>query len=204
MTMVPPYTTDEAAFKWISDHLITHKLQFGLAALLSPCILYLMFSQLEKYPQNDKIAFRVGIIFLSGYFVASCIAYTSQVILVPKLIQAGLLEQARIWYFNSPVSIAYFINQFGYCAWGIGTIILFIKFIKKEGFIKYLSIIYLLSGLLSIIAFTGLIVDNKCMNSMTLYSGLVLIPVGIVSVIWGMKENNKSTSTQTEGVDKLR
>jgi len=56
--------------------------------------------------------------------------------------------------------------------------------------IRYLTLIYILSAVLSIVAFAGLRIDNMSLNSMTLYSGLVLIPVGIMTTVWGIKENN--------------
>jgi len=191
MAISQPQGNDEEQFKWILDHLTIYKLQFFFALLLGPSIIYLMFSQLDKYSHNDKIVLRIGFVFITGYFVLNSIAYASQIIILPKLIEADFIDQATVWYFNSSTSVTYFIDQMGYCFWGIGAIILFIRFLKERGIIKYLSLIYTVSGILSIIAFFGLIIDNELMNSMTLYSGLVLIPIGIMTLIWGLKENRK-------------
>jgi CDP-diacylglycerol--glycerol-3-phosphate 3-phosphatidyltransferase len=176
---------------WVKDHLIIYKFQFLFAFLISPSLIYLMVSQLNKYHVAITISKVPGLLFITGYVVLNSIAYASQIILVPKFIATGLIEQARVWYLLSPTSITYFINQMGYCFWGIGTIILFAGFIKEKGMIRYLSLIYTISALLSIVAFVGLMIDNRVVNSMTLYSGLVLIPIGIMSVIWGIKENRK-------------
>jgi hypothetical protein len=32
---------------------------------------------------------------------------------------------------------------------------------------------------------------NEIINSMTLYGGLVLIPIGIMTIIWGLQDNKK-------------
>lgn len=192
MAIEQPQGADEEQFKWIQDHLILYKLQFIFASLIGPSIIYLMLSQLGKFPENDKIALRAGFVFITGYFVLNSIAYASQIILVPRLIRAGMTEQARVWYFNSSASATYFIDQMGYCFWGIGAIILFFRFLREKGPVKYLSLIYTLSGILSIAAFAGLIIDNAFLNSLTLYSGLILTPVGIITLIWGLKESKKA------------
>jgi hypothetical protein len=195
MAISQPQGNDEEQFKWILDNLTIYKLQFFFALLLAPSIIYLMLSQLDKYSHNDKIALRIGFLFITGYLVLNSVAYSSQIFFLPAIIEAGFIEQARVWYFNSSTSVIYFIDQLGYCFWGIGAIILFMKFIKERGIIKYLSLIYTISGILSIVAFFGLIVDNILMNSMTLYSGLILIPIGIMTLIWGLKENKKINGT---------
>jgi hypothetical protein len=191
MAISQPQGDEEEQFKWILENLTIHKLQFFFATLLSPSIIYLMLSQLDKYPNNDKIALKLGFVFVMGYFVLNSIAYASQIILIPKLVQAGMIEQVKIWHFNSSTSVTYFMNQMGYCFWGIGAIILFLRFLKEKGIIKYLSLIYTISGILSIIAFFGLIIDNEFMNSMTLYSGLVLAPIGIMTLILGLNKKKK-------------
>jgi CDP-diacylglycerol--glycerol-3-phosphate 3-phosphatidyltransferase len=186
--VLQPQGTDLEQLSRITDNRMIFTIQYLFAWFISPSIIYLMLSQLAKYALKDKVTSTLGFIFLGGYFVLNSIAYASQMILVPRLFQSGMVEHARVWYFNSSFSIAYFANQMGYCFWAIGTIILFSSYIFKKGMIKYLSIIYMVSAVLSIVAFAGLIIDNESINSMTLYSGLVLLPVGIMTTIWGMKE----------------
>lgn len=177
---------------WIKDHSTIYKIQFFFAFLISPSIIYMMLAQLDKFHFENDIAKRLGLIFITGYFVLNSISYSSQVTIVPRLVRSGLIEQAGVWYFMSPTSVMYFINQMGYCFWGIGTMIWFTRLIKEKGMIKYLSLIYTLSAILSVIAFVGYIIDNRMINSMTLFSGLILIPTGIMTLIWGIKENNKT------------
>ncbi len=126
MGISQPQGTDEEQLNWIQNHITLFKLQFFFAFLISPSIIYMMLSQLDKYPSSNKIISKVGLVFITGYFVLNSIAYASQMILVPKLMEAGLIEQAKVWYFGSSFSVIYFIDQMGYCFWGIGTIILFL------------------------------------------------------------------------------
>ena len=189
MAAFQPQGTIDNHFVWIHNNAGIYKLQFFFAFLLSPSIIYLMYSQLNLYPAGNKIELMTGTIFLAGYLVLNSISYASQMTIVPLMIEAGLTGQAKVWYFSSPTSIAYFLNQTGYCFWALGALILFTRLVKEKGTIKYISIIYMLSAILSVAAFAGLIIENKTLNSMTLYSGLVLIPVGIMSVIRGVKVN---------------
>lgn len=191
MSLSQPQGVDIEQLNWIQSNLTLYKIQFFFAFLISPSIIYLMVSQLYKQHIDNYISTKIGFIFIVAYFVLNSVSYASQIVIVPKFIISGNIEQARVWYFGSSISVTYFINQMGYCFWGVGAIILFVKSIKGKGMIKYLSIIYTLSAILSIIAFIGLLFDSKSINSMTLYSGLILIPVGIMTTIWGIQENIK-------------
>ena len=175
---------------WISKNLTVHRMMFTVAFLISPALVYMMISQLEATAKTGKINMRTGLVFLTCYVVLVSIAYASQAALVPMLIKNGLPDQAATWYFNSSYSITYFVDQMGYCFWGAGAIILFHRLIFEPGMIKYISIIYVISAILSILAFTGLMINNLVLQSMTLYSGLLLAPVGILTVIWACREKN--------------
>jgi hypothetical protein len=188
MALAQPGGNTEEQFRWISAHLALFKVQFLFALLIGPAIVYMMVSQLDRYPASGKIASALGSVFLTAYIVLISISYASQIVILPGLIGSGFTEQAHVWYFNSPVSVVYFLNQMGYCFWGIGAMVLFTRLIKQRGIIRYISLIYILSGILSVTALFGLMVESKAINSLTLYGGLVLVPVGILTVITGIKD----------------
>jgi hypothetical protein len=187
MAISQPSGTLEEQLKWVAENTNHMKWQFFLALLISPAIIYLMVAQLTIAGIADKVLLRLGMIFLAVYAALNCISYGSQVVLVPKLLEAGMYDQLALWYFGSEVSIAYFLNQTGYFFWAIGTLVLFSRFITQKGMIRYISILYVVSAVLSIVAFVGLILDNAALNSMTFPSGLLLLPVGIMTVVWGVK-----------------
>ena len=189
MMLSQPTGSDEDQLNWVLNHLTLYKIQFFLAFLIAPSIIYLMLAQLGKQVTTENNMIKFGYIFIAGYAVLVSIAYCSQIILVPGLLKNGLIDQAKAWYFGSTVSATFFIDQLGYCFWGIGTIVLFRQFLNGKGIIRSLGILYLVSAVLSIIAFIGLILDNKLMKEMTLYSGLMLIPVAILTIILGYREN---------------
>lgn len=185
MAISRPSGTLEEQLGWVAQNIGYMKWQFLLALLISPAIIYMMSAQLTKVEITDKVMQRTGLVFLTVYVALNCISYGSQVVLIPKLIQTGMQDQLTLWYFGSEVSIAYFLNQTGYFFWATGTLILFSRYVLQQGMIRYISLLYVSSAVLSIVSFAGLVVGNSTMNSMTFPSGLLLLPVGILTMIWG-------------------
>jgi hypothetical protein len=189
MAIAQPEGSIEDELHWITQHLTLHKLKFFFALLISPALIYLMLSQVLHVPKVDKISMRSAMIFLAVYAALVAISYSSQMILLPALLEAGMMHEAKIWYFETSYSIPYFINQSGYFFWAIAAIVLFFRFRSHLGMIRYFSLIYSVSAVLSIIAFLGLVADIGWMKLMTFPSGLLLLPVGVLSVVWGVREN---------------
>ena len=146
-----------------------------------------MFALLDRLPPAGAVARRLGTAFLAAYLALISVAYLSQVVLVPRFLAAGEASLARAWYFGSHASIAYFVNQLGYCLWGAGALILFLGPLRTNGLPRVIAAFYCLSGVLSLVAFAGLLVENDALNRLTLPGGLMLLPVGILTAIWGMR-----------------
>jgi hypothetical protein len=195
MAISQPSGTFEEQLRWVAENTNHMKWQFFLALLISPSIVYLMSSQLAKADIADKVMLQVGTVFLTVYVALNCISYGSQVVLVPKLLASGMYDQLTLWYFGSEVSIAYFLNQTGYFFWAIGTLVLFSRFVTQKGMIRYISILYVVSAVLSIVAFVGLVINNSTLNSMTFPSGLLLLPVGAMTVVWGLRDKRSILQT---------
>jgi hypothetical protein len=189
MAISQPEGSLEDELHWITQNLTQHKIKFFFALLISPALVYMMLSQVLHVPKVDKISMRSAMIFLAVYATLVTISYSSQLILLPALIEAELINEAKIWYFETPYSVPYFINQSGYFFWAIAASVLFFRFRMHHGMIRYFSLLYTVSAVLSIIAFLGLVMDIGWMKLMTFPSGLLLLPVGIMSVIWGIREN---------------
>jgi|GEM_PF-641003 len=189
MALAPHDGTVSEQFQWIQAHRPLHIAQFVFALLLSPTLVYLMLAQIGPVLTRDSIPVRLGMFFLTAYLVLNSIAYGSQLVVLPHLIERGTEAQAILWSMNSPTSLIYFLNQMGYCFWGGGTLLLFYHRVAVPGMIRVVSLIYLISATLSILAFVGLILANPTLNSFTLYSGLLLLPVGIITVVWGWQDS---------------
>ncbi len=87
-----------------------------------------MTTQLTMANIADKVLLRLGMIFMAVYAALNCISYGSQVVLVPKLLEAGMQDQLAL------------------------------------------------------------------MNSMTFPGGLLLLPVGVMTVVWGVKSKRSISS----------
>ncbi|HOW44872.1 MAG TPA: hypothetical protein PK919_06840 [Candidatus Aminicenantes bacterium] len=168
---------------WTRSHLPLFRAQFVLALLIAPALLYLMLAQLRRLDVGG-IFLRLGLLFLAAYLVLSSVSYASQAVLLPRFLAAGRLEAARSWLFSAPGSAAYFLNQLGTCFWGAAAIVLFFRAWNWQGLSALIAGFYLLSAALSILAFAGLLLDVPGLMAMTLPAGLVLFPVGVLTVLW--------------------
>jgi len=187
MAIARPTGSIEQQLQWVAGHSLLFKMQFLLALLIAPAIVYLMLAQLNKLQTADNISKRFGMVFLSAYVVLNSVSYASQAVLLPRFLAAGQMEFARAWYFASPMSVSYFINQLGYCFWGIAAIALFFGTMRGQRLPGLIAAFYFLSSLLSIMAFAGLLFDSRVLMRLTMPGGLVLFPVGILTMAWGLQ-----------------
>lgn len=184
MALASPAGNVDLQLLWVRGHLALFRGQMVLALLIAPALLYMMLAQLRRLAVGG-VALRLGLLFLAAYLVLTSVSYASQAILVPRFLAAGRLEAARSWLFSAPGSIAFFLDQLGYCFWGAAAIVLFFRAWNWQGLSALIAGFYLLSAALSILAFAGLLLDVPGLMAMTLPSGLVLLPVGVLTVFWG-------------------
>lgn len=177
----------ETQLQWVASHQALFRAQFFLAFLLAPALVYVMLAQLAKLQPAEGLGQRFGMVFIAAYVVLVSVAYASQLVLVPRFLATGQAGLARAWYFASPASIAYFANQLGYGFWAVGVIALFIRVQRGHGLPSFIASLYLLSALLSLMAFAGLLLNNRVLNDLTVPSGLALLPVGVLTAAWGWR-----------------
>ena len=170
--------------QWVAGHTFLFKMQFFLAMLIAPAIVYLMLAQLNGLPTADTVSRSFGMVFLAAYVVLNSISYASQVVLLPRFLAAGEMDLAKAWYFASSASVAYFMNQLGYCFWGIAAFALFFAVLRGKGVPRLIAAFYFLSAILSIMAFAGLMFESEALMRLTMPGGLVLFPVGILTIVW--------------------
>ena len=198
MAMAKAPGSIEQQLQWVAGHALLYRAQFVLALLLAPAIVYMMLAQLNRLQTADSISTRFGMVFLAAYVVLNSVSYASQAVLVPRYLAVGQVDLARAWYFASPSSVAYFINQLGYCFWGIAAIALFSKALLDWRLTGLIASFYYLSALLSIMAFAGLLFENRGLMRLTMPGGLVLFPVGFLTVVWGWQNDPAKVSQASE------
>ncbi len=189
MAFSQPEGSIATQFEWILDNITIFNLQFFFAALICPALFYMMVTQLKKMENKNSVRLIIGYSILGIYAALISLSYGSQFLILPKLIQAGKMDYAGLWYFRNPSSYSYYLNQLAYAIWGIGAFVLFAKYISAGVFIRIISILYLFSAALSLVAFTGLLTGNEKINSLTVISGLLLLPVGFLNIFWGLKKS---------------
>jgi hypothetical protein len=182
-----PEHLDEAMI-WIQSNRGVFRLQFFLAMLISPAALYLLTSLLHSITNRYRPMEPLGWLFLGAYVVLTSISYGAQAILVPGLLASGRWDLAGFWYFESPHSISYFLNQLGYAFFGAGVIILFSGFLRCPGWQKTAGYLLVISGALSILAFLGLFMEVAWLNFLTMISGILMLPLGILTIVVGYKD----------------
>lgn len=173
----------------ISNSPTTYIVNFIVASLIAPTISFILLT-IAFYIQTKKetpILNNFGAFLLGPYVTLVSIAYTTQYTLLQSFITGGKLKEAELWYFGNQDSIPYFINQLGYTFFALSALFIGYKLLFEQGLPKALGILLWISGLLSIIAFIGLIMKNEVINSITIISGLFIVPIGIIAAIWGMR-----------------
>lgn len=160
---------------------------FVNASLIAPSAFALISIVSGLYRKEKKDLFdTIGIVLLIGYCILNSISYISQYSILPRLITAGKINEAIEWLFDKD-SLIYFLNQMGYSLFGMGVIIIFKGFLRAKGIEKILGLIFCISGALSILAFIGLLIQNELLNMLTIFSGLLMVPAGVLTVILGAR-----------------
>jgi len=159
------------------------------ASLIAPSILVLMltFARYTETRKQTPLIYRLSLLFLAGYFVFVSISYVSQYVYLPRLLAVGNIELATAWYFGNEFSRPYFFNQLGYFLFGIAAIMIGYKMFFEPLLPRLIGIVLWASGLLCLIAFFGLILRIEGQGLISVLSGLLTLPVGIMSILWGRK-----------------
>jgi len=77
---------------------------------------------------------------------------------------------------------------------GIAAIIIGHRLFFEPLLPRLIGIILWVSGLLCFFAFLGLILHIEWQGIVSVFSGLLTLPVGILSIIWGRKMQNSSST----------
>ncbi len=161
---------------------------FVNASLIAPSAFALISIVSGLYRKEKKDLFdSIGIVLLIGYCILNSISYISQYSILPRLITAGKINEAIEWLFDNKDSLVYFLNQMGYSLFGMGAIIIFKGSLRAKGIERLLGLIFCISGVLSILAFIGLLIQNELLNMLTIFSGLLLVPAGVLAIILGAR-----------------
>ncbi|MFO7849928.1 MAG: hypothetical protein R6V67_08210 [Spirochaetia bacterium] len=121
------------------------------------------------------------------YAILATLSYASQIvfsILGPMELQP---EKALSWYFFDPHSLPHVVNQTGYLLWGITTLFLFIPLLRRRGYVFWISMFLIIPSIIQITASITFYMGFTDLVGLTFYRGLLLLPAGILIIIYGLK-----------------
>jgi hypothetical protein len=186
----------EEQLRQISEAPGLFRANFFWASLIAPSILVLMltFARYTETRKHTPLIYRLSLLFLTGYFVFVSISYVSQYTYLPRLLADGNIDLALAWYFGNESSRPYFFNQLGYSLFGIAAILIGYKMFYESLLPRLIGIVLWASGLLCLLAFLGLILHIPGQGLISILSGLLTLPVGIMAILWGRKllQGNRS------------
>ena len=171
-----------------------YQVNFFIASLIAPVFLFVMYV-LAFFVETGKktpVLNIQGAAFLIPYLILVSISYTSQYVLLPSLLEAHNTETARLWFFDNPDSIAYFLNQLGYLFLAFAMCSIGWKYLFEKELFAFAGILLWSSGILSVVAFAGLAIGSTAINAATFLSGFLILPfAAIITFIgWKMQRNN--------------
>jgi len=188
----------EQQLAFISLHPAIHILGFFFAFLIAPAFGFIMIMTLESIEGKNRALYNFSLIFFAVYAVLVSISYSAQFALVPRLLRSGMTGIAAQWYFNTPDSIAGFFNQMGYSILIIPMMLWAIELLKQKGVLKVTAVFLILSSALQLGAFIGMIADIPELSFLTLPSGLMVLPLGVLSVLYGLKLNKMAMTVSLQ------
>jgi hypothetical protein len=179
----------EEQLRQISETPGLFMVNFFWASLIAPSILILMltFARYTEIRKQTPLIYRLSLLFLAGYFVFVSISYVSQYAYLPRLLAEGNIELTLAWYFGNESSRPYFFNQLGYSLFGIAAILIGYKLFYGPVLPRLIGIVLWASGLLCLLAFLGLVLHIAGQGLISILSGLLTLPVGLMSILWGRK-----------------
>lgn len=170
---------------------LLHILNFIVAFLIAPAIIYMLFELYKDVSDNSwSILSKFGFILYALYFILVSISYGSQFLYLPFILESTNKSEILKWYFYNSNSLSILFNQTGYLIWSIATLLIFIKYLFKNTLLFFIVKLLTLSALCQIIGTVSFYTNNSQLSSLTLYSGIILLPTGILIIVYSFKKHS--------------
>ena len=170
-----------------------HILNFIIAFLIAPAIIYMLFELYKVLSGNSwSLLAKFGFLVYGLYFILVSISYGSQFLYLPFIINSDSQAEILNWYFYNDNSIVILINQTAYLIWSIATLLIFTKYFFLGRLQFFIVKLLSLSAIAQIFATIGLYADKPNLTSLSFYSGLLLLPAGIIIIVYSFKNRLSS------------
>ncbi len=171
---------------YIINFIIAAFIAFPMATVL------ILLSLLKTKTESRKINLLIYAFVLLYWLLVSA-AYISQVVTLPALVTTtgqNSLDDILYMYFHNPRSLPAFIDFLGYAFFGLAAIILGYKIISLDRIMRTAAIIMWVSGITSILAFAGIAAGINEAGVLSIFSGVMVIPLCILIILWGRKQKS--------------
>jgi hypothetical protein len=170
-------------------------LNFVIAFLIAPALVFMLFELYKNITGNQwNINAKIGFILYGLHILLVDISYGAQFLYLPFIIDSKPETIILNWYFYNGNSIAILINQTGYLIWSIATLLIFSRYIFKNNLAFFIIKILTLAALTQAVASIGLYLNQPNLSVLTFYSGILLIPAGILIIIYSYLKNKTAAN----------
>ncbi len=187
---LPSGASYSAQLNSINNTPVWYILNFIIAFLIAPFLIFILYELHKKITNNQKyLTTKIGFFLYILFFLIISISYGSQFLYLPFIMNSKPESYILKWYFYNNDSLVIFINQTGYMIWGIATLLIFTRYIFKSSLIFFIIKILTLSALTQIVATIGLYFNQPNLIGLTFYSGILMLPAGILIIIYSYLPN---------------
>lgn len=174
------------------ESLAPYRLGFVFASLLAPAFVATIVLLLAARGwEAIRTVDRLGLLFLPAYAVCSTIAYTSQYLVLPALIDRDV-DAAGIWYFHDERSIPFALDLTGYMLLAIALGLLSFGFLSWSGIWRWIGLAMLAVAATSAAAFVLLAVDvRSAAGTLSAVSGALTAPLVLLAIALGLRMRHR-------------
>jgi len=170
------------------ESLVPYRLGFAFASLLAPTMIAtLVLLVAARGWEAIRTVDRLGSLFLPIYGLCSTIAYTSQYLVLPGLIDRDV-DAASLWYFHDERSIPFALDLTGYMLLAIALGLLSFGFLAWSGIWRWIGVAMLAVAGTSAAAFVLLAMGSRsAAGTLSVISGGLTAPFVILAIALGLR-----------------
>jgi hypothetical protein len=179
----------------LEGHLAELEQGFGLyrwgfvgASLLAPALItVLLLLVTAAGVPSDAVCRWIGTVLLAGYLPLATIAYSTQYMVLPGLLELDL-DAAALWYFHDARSIPYALDLTGYAVLGLAAIVLAVPLRDRSRLLRWVAGWMVAMGLLSVTALVLHAVGASTAASVSSgASALCTLPIMALALVEGRR-----------------
>lgn len=179
---------DVDRLQWLDQNIGLFKLNYFVGSILTfPSVLLLALMVFQRKAEGQNSPFDiVGLMCLTLYLVFIQMAYCSQYLFIPELVQEMTTDDQSIFkwfYIGNPSSLPAFLRLMGYTFMSVSAIIIGFPFVRVAGYSSWVSWSLFLSGVAGILGWLEFYLGLSTKGLGVAISGLLMIPFCLAILI---------------------